>query len=428
MATTAAARPQVTIYDINGSATKKRLPMPDVMLAPIRTDIVTSVHTSMAKNNRQPYAVKVGWGPKGIVAGMQVSAQSWGTGRAVARVPRVKGGGTHRAGQGAFANMCRGGRMFAPTKIFRRWHRKINLNQKRYAVCSAVAASALPSLIMARGHRIQKVDEIPLVIQDDFQNVKKTRDALAILQKLHLGSELRRCKRRYKHAGRGKARNRRWKHRVGPLIIYAWDNGIGHAARNIRGIDFVKVTQLNLLKLAPGGHVGRMCIWTESAFRQLNSIWGTQQHNSKYKSHYQMPRPLMTNSDLNRIINSQEIQSAIRPKKRKTPFERKRNPLRHPDLYAKLNPLFEKQWAQIKEKYPEGTKPKTTRILKPLKKKMRVSTEISKEDKQKLQKYWNIVIGEPIFKTREILQAEREAVLTLRLQQEREKKGLDYIQ
>jgi len=59
---------------------------------------------------------------------------------------------------------------------------------------------------------------------------------------------------------------------------------------------------------------------------------------------------------------------------------------------------------------------------------MRVSTEISKEDKQKLQKYWNIVIGEPIFKTREILQAEREAVLTLRLQQEREKKGLDYIQ
>jgi len=53
---------------------------------------------------------------------------------------------------------------------------------------------------------------------------------------------------------------------------------------------------------------------------------------------------------------------------------------------------------------------------------MRVSTEISKEDKLKLQKYWNIVIGEPIFKTREILQAEREAVLTLRLQQEREKK------
>jgi len=322
MATKAAARPQVTVHDINGRATKKRIPIPDVLLAPIRTDIVTTVHTSMAKNNRQPYAVKVGWGPKGVVAGMQVSAQSWGTGRAVARVPRVKGGGTHRAGQGAFANMCRGGRMFAPTKVFRRWHRKINTNQKRYAVCSAIAASAVPALVMARGHRIQKVEEIPLVVKDDFQSLRKTRDALKVLTKLHLGSELGRCKRRYKHAGRGKTRNRRWKHRVGPLIIYSHDNGIIAAARNIRGIDFCNVSQLNLLKLTPGGHVGRMCIWTESAFKRLNLIWGTQQKTSKHKYGYHMPRPLMTNSDLTRIINSQEIQSAIRPKKRKTPYQK----------------------------------------------------------------------------------------------------------
>jgi hypothetical protein len=39
------------------------------------------------------------------------------SGRAVARIPRVSGGGTHRAGQAAFGNMCRSGRMFAPTKV-----------------------------------------------------------------------------------------------------------------------------------------------------------------------------------------------------------------------------------------------------------------------------------------------------------------------
>ena len=71
---------------------------------------VRSVHTGIAKNNRQPYAVK-------FEAGMQTAAESWGTGRAVSRIPRVPGGGTHRAGQGAFGNMCRGGRMFAPTKV-----------------------------------------------------------------------------------------------------------------------------------------------------------------------------------------------------------------------------------------------------------------------------------------------------------------------
>merc|ERR1719471_2551788 len=75
------------------------------------------MHNNIAKNKRQPYCVSE-------PAGHQTSAESWGTGRAVARIPRVRGGGTHRSGQAAFGNMCRGGRMFAPTKQWRRWHRK----------------------------------------------------------------------------------------------------------------------------------------------------------------------------------------------------------------------------------------------------------------------------------------------------------------
>ena len=83
--------------------------------------------------------------------GHQTSAESWGTGRAVARIPRVRGGGTHRSGQGAFGNMCRGGRMFAPTKTWRRWHRRINVNQRRYAMTSAIAATGIPALVMSKG-------------------------------------------------------------------------------------------------------------------------------------------------------------------------------------------------------------------------------------------------------------------------------------
>lgn len=44
--------------------------------------------------------------------------------------------------------------MFAPTKTWRRWHRKVNINQRRFAVCSALAASAVVPLVMARGHRV----------------------------------------------------------------------------------------------------------------------------------------------------------------------------------------------------------------------------------------------------------------------------------
>lgn len=84
------------------------LPLPHVMKASIRLDIVNFVHS---KNFRQPYAVSG-------KAYHQTSAESWGTGRAVSRRRRVpSGGGTHCAGHGAFSNMCRRGSMFAPTRI-----------------------------------------------------------------------------------------------------------------------------------------------------------------------------------------------------------------------------------------------------------------------------------------------------------------------
>lgn len=98
-----AARPLVTVFSLTGEKTGETA-LPAVMTAPLRPDLVQFVHTNMNKNHRQAYAVN-------IRAGKQVVASSWGTGRAVARIPRVGGGGTSRSGQGAFGNMCRGGRM-----------------------------------------------------------------------------------------------------------------------------------------------------------------------------------------------------------------------------------------------------------------------------------------------------------------------------
>lgn len=66
----------------------------------------------------------------GAILGTKLADMGNFSGRAVARIPRVSGGGTHRAGQAAFGNMCRSGRMFAPTKVWRKWHIKINQGQK----------------------------------------------------------------------------------------------------------------------------------------------------------------------------------------------------------------------------------------------------------------------------------------------------------
>lgn len=103
---------------------------------------------------------------------------------------RVRGGGTHRSGQGAFGNMCRGGRMFAPTKPWRRWHRKINVNQRRFALVSAIAASGVPALVQSKGHIIDGVSEFPLVVSDETQKLTKTKQAVALLRRLRVWADI----------------------------------------------------------------------------------------------------------------------------------------------------------------------------------------------------------------------------------------------
>lgn len=333
----AAARPLVTVHSLPTAGEKaeaRHVSLPAVFRAPIRPDVVNNVHSDMAKNRRQPYAVSE-------KAGHQTSAESWGTGRAVARIPRVRGGGTHRSGQGAFGNMCRGGRMFAPTKTWRRWHRKINVNQRRFAMCSAVAASALPALVMAKGHRIEGIPEVPLVLSKEIESLKKTKDAKAALEAVAAWEDIEKVKStRRIRAGVGKMRNRRMVQKKGPLVIYSKDDGICQAFRNIPGVDLCPVDKMNLLKMAPGGHVGRFCIWTEPAFTKLDSIYGTWKRESDQKKNYKLPQPKMSNTDLQRLLTSQEIQAVLRPKKTITKHTRKTNPLKNMRLMAKLNPHF----------------------------------------------------------------------------------------
>ncbi|KAI8640479.1 ribosomal protein L4 domain-containing protein [Parasitella parasitica] len=289
------------------------IPVPSAYRALIRPDIIRFVHTNMAKNKRQTYAVS-------DKSGEQSSAGSWGTGRAVARIPRVNGSGTRRAGQAAFGNMCRGGRMFTPTKVMRQWHVKINVNQRRFATVSALAASGLPSLIMARGHRISKIEEIPLVVEDKIESLVCTKEAVETLKSIHAYNDVEKVMRSRKmRASQGKLLN---------------------SFCNIPGVEVVNVRHLNVLQIAPGGHLGRFIIWTESAFTHLDELYGTYETPSSMKKDYQLPDNIMTNPDVSRLINSDEIQSVVRPamaKYTKRPFVQKKNPLKNQGIMNRLN-------------------------------------------------------------------------------------------
>lgn len=97
--------------------------------------------------------------------------------------------------------------------------------------------------------------------------------------------------------------------------------------------------KLNLLKLAPGGHVGRFCIWTKSAFEKLDSIYGTWRKASSEKKSWNLPQPKMAVTDLSRLLKSEEIRKVLRaPNKRVHKAVVKRNPLKNVRAMLQLNP------------------------------------------------------------------------------------------
>ena len=232
--------------------------------------------------------------------------------------------------------------MFAPTKTWRKWHIKTNLNEKRFAVVSAVAATAVPSLVLARGHRIEEIEEVPLVVGDALEGLTKTKAAVAALRALKAHSDVSKVSNSRKvRAGKGKMRGRRHQQRRGPLVIYAEDKGIVKAFRNVPGVEVANVRRLNVLQLAPGGHLGRFCIWTESAFKLLDQVFGTHDTPSEYKKDYILPSAKISNPDVQRIINSTEVQSVVRPagqKRTKRPYTQKKNPLKNQGIMFRLNP------------------------------------------------------------------------------------------
>jgi len=45
--------------------------------------------------------------------------------------------------------------------------------KKKFALAGAIAATSVTSLVMARGHKIDRVSEIPFVVSDDVQSYEK---------------------------------------------------------------------------------------------------------------------------------------------------------------------------------------------------------------------------------------------------------------
>ena len=147
---------------------------------------------------------------------------------------------------------------------------KVNRSERRLAIKSAIAATTNPVLVMARGHAVSDVLNIPLIVEDELESISTTSKMISILHDLGAWNDVLRAKNGRKvRAGKGKRRGRKYKMPKGPLVVVNSDLGIVRGATNLPGLEVVKVAKLNANLLAPGTMPGRFTIWTESAVKAL---------------------------------------------------------------------------------------------------------------------------------------------------------------
>ncbi len=252
----------VKTYSVKGKAGAKR-ELPVQFDTPYRPDVIWRAVLAVQSRRYQPHGVNK-------YAGKRTTAESWQTGHGRSRIPRVKGSGTNAANRGAFAPGTVGGRVAHPPKAEKVLVERINKREKRLAIRSAIAATADRKIVSRRGHKIDAVPTLPLIVEDKFETIRTTKEVYDVMASLGLDVDLARAAEGQKvRAGKGKMRGRRKKTPKSVLIVVGKDRGVGQAARNLPGVDVVEVHALNAELLAPGTHPGRLVLWTTSAIDRL---------------------------------------------------------------------------------------------------------------------------------------------------------------
>jgi large subunit ribosomal protein L4e len=257
------AKKTVKIFDLQGKPIGKAT-LPDVFATPLRPDVIKRAVLAIQSSRLQLQG-------RDPMAGKRTSAESRGTGMAIARVPRVKGGG----GRAAFAPSTVGGRQPHPPRSEKKIVKHIPKKEVRLALLSAIAATASKETVASRGHAIEDVPQIPLIVTGSIEELKKTKEVEEALAHLGVLSDIYRVRDSRKiRAGKGKRRGRKMKQAIGPLIVVAENRGIFDAASNLPGVDVAMINNLNAEMLAPGTHPGRLTLWTNGAIERLDKLYG----------------------------------------------------------------------------------------------------------------------------------------------------------
>ncbi|MBI2598393.1 MAG: 50S ribosomal protein L4 [Candidatus Diapherotrites archaeon] len=262
------------ILGIDGKKVKE-IDLPEVFQTPVDEKLIKRAVLSIESAAMQPKgpSKSAGRNYTAVYIGSRGKPQMY---RSIniekARLPRLKNRRFLVSGRVALVPHAVGGPKAHPPKTEKIWKEKINKKEKRKALNSAIAATAISELVRTRGHRISEELKLPIIVEKKFEELEKTKKVVEVLKNISLLDDVLRAKRNRKiRAGKGKKRASRYKTPKSVLIVVSDSKKIFPAARNIAGVDVAEIRNLNAKHLAPGAVAGRLTVWSEEAIKFLGS-------------------------------------------------------------------------------------------------------------------------------------------------------------
>ena len=244
---------QATVRDLDGEDAGE-IELPAVFGTAFRPDLIKRAVLAAQANRTQDAGTDE-------YAGLRTPAESHGSGRGMAHVPRQNG----RARE---VPQAVSGRAAHPPKTETDRGLEINKKERKLATRSAVAATADGETVAERGHAFDEDVELPLVVSDEFEDLVKTQDALETLEALGVADDIERAEDgKTVRAGRGTTRGRKYTEPKSILVVTSEEPSL--AARNLAGADVATAAEVNVEDLAPGTDAGRLTLWTESALEEV---------------------------------------------------------------------------------------------------------------------------------------------------------------
>jgi large subunit ribosomal protein L4e len=238
---------------------------------PVREDLIKRAALAVMSAQHQAYGTDPLAGLRQGKALPKRRRKYGGTyGKGISRVARKVM--WHRGEQfgwvGARGAQTVGGIKAFPPKVGKIFWEKINKKENRKAIRSAISATSILELV-AKKHKLGNIKIVPLIIEDKFEALKKSKEVYKHLKTLGLSEELARTKEKKIRAGKGKGRGRKYKTKIGLLIIVSKSCNLQKAAANLAGIDVVTIKNINAALLAPAAMPARLTIWTKSALETM---------------------------------------------------------------------------------------------------------------------------------------------------------------